>query len=397
MSLPRFLSVGLSLIVFSLTSLVAVQAAPLGTAFTHKGEYKPGGTAVTGIYDFQIVLFNVSTAGTPIISPVIHENVQVTQGNFTVEINYGAPPFATATQYWLETRVRPGTSTGAFAVVGRQKLNAVPYALNVRTLPPRIVTGASIAPNAVGPVAILDNSITATDIGTNAVGLTEINPTQVQTRVTGLCPAGQSMRAIGQTRTVICDAGGSNAWRVLGNAGTNPLSHFLGTTDNQPFNLRVNNQRVLRLEPNPISPNIIGGNAANFVNAGVRGATIGGGGVPTGNTDPDFGAEGPNRVTDAYGTIGGGYNNQAGDNAGTVIDRFFATVGGGWINTASGFSSTVAGGNTNTASGGVSTVAGGADNTANGSVSTVAGGFNNTANGSVSTVAGGIGNLASGD
>ncbi len=108
-------------LVFSVTT---VHAAPLGTAFTHKGEYKPGGTAVTGIYDFQIVLFNVATVGTA-ISTVTRDNVVVTQGNFTVEIDYTAAPFATATQYWLETRVRAGTSTGAFTVVPvRQKLNA---------------------------------------------------------------------------------------------------------------------------------------------------------------------------------------------------------------------------------------------------------------------------------
>ena len=310
----------------------------------------------------------------------------------------GAVPFATATQYWLETRVRLGTSTGAFTILPvRQKLNAVPYALNVRTLPPGIVTGASLAPNAVGPVAILDNSITATDIGVNAVGLAEINPTQVQTRVSGICASGFSMRAIAQNGTVTCEVGGSNAWRLLGNTGTNSLTQFLGTTDNQPLNLRVNNQRVLRLEPNAISPNIIGGNRVNFVTAGVRGATIGGGGVPTGDTDPDFVDEGPNRVTDAYGTVSGGYNNQAGDNAGTVIDLPFATVGGGNNNTASGIGSTVAGGITNTASDVASTVAGGRNNTASSSDSTVAGGRNNTASGPASTVAGGASNIASGE
>ncbi len=380
-----------------LFGLTTIHAAPLGTAFTHKGEYKPGGTAVTGIYDFQIVLFDVATLGAPIVSPVIHENVPVTQGNFTVEINYGAPPFAAATQYWLETRVRAGTSTGAFTVLPvRQKLNAVPYALNVRTLPPGIVTGTSIAPNAVGPAAILDNSITATDIGTNAVGLTEINPAHVQTRVNGICAPGLSIRAIAQNGTVTCDAGGSTAWRVLGNAGTNPLSHFLGTTDNQPLNIRVNNQRVFRLEPNAISPNLIGGNAANFVTAGVRGATISGGGLP-GDTDPNYSDGGPNRVTDIYGTIAGGYNNQAGNNAGSVTDdHAFATVGGGRDNIASGDVSTVAGGQYNRASDNGSTVAGGSSNTASNSLSTVAGGDRNTASGTYSTVAGGHNSAASG-
>ncbi|NOT55802.1 MAG: hypothetical protein HOP18_14475 [Deltaproteobacteria bacterium] len=301
-------------------------AAPLGTAFTHRGEYKPSGTAVSGVYDFQLVLFNVATAGTPVSTVLTKENVSVIQGNFTVELDYGATPFATATQYWVETRVRAGTSTGAFTTLApRLKMNAVPYALNVRTLPPNIVTGSHIAANAVGPVAILDNSIGAADIGTNAVGLTEINTTQVQARVSGICAPGSSMQAIAQNGTVTCEPDGANAWRVSGNAGTNPTTHFLGTTDNQPLNIRVNNQRVARFEPNLISPNVIEGHSANFVTPGVRGATISGGGVAS-NTDPDFSIEGPNRVTDAYGAVSGGYNNQAGDNAGTTLARSFATV-----------------------------------------------------------------------
>ncbi|NOT54415.1 MAG: hypothetical protein HOP18_07410 [Deltaproteobacteria bacterium] len=63
-------------------------------------------------------------------------------------------------------------------------------------------------------------------------------------------------------------------------------------------------------------------------------------------------------MTDAYGTITGGDNNQAGDNAGSVLDRPFATVGGGSNNTASGYVSTVAGGFGNTASGDFSFAAG---------------------------------------
>jgi hypothetical protein len=109
---------GVAALVLSLDHGLVVHSAPLGTALTHKGEYKPSGVAVTGVYDFQIVLFNVTTLGTA-ISTLTREKVPVTQGNFTVELDYGAPPFATATQYWLGTWVRAGTSTGAFTVVGR--------------------------------------------------------------------------------------------------------------------------------------------------------------------------------------------------------------------------------------------------------------------------------------
>ena len=53
----------------------------------------------------------------------------------------------------------------------------------------------------------------------------------------------------------------------------------------------------MRYQPNAISPNVTGGSPANSVTPGVRGATIGGGGVPMGDTDPNFGNEAPNRVT----------------------------------------------------------------------------------------------------
>jgi hypothetical protein len=143
----------------------------------------------------------------------------------------------------------------------------------------------------------------------------------------------------------------------------------LGTLDNQPLETYVDNQRVMRYEPNATGPNVIGGISVNNVTAGVFCATIGGGGEP---------GE-PNVVTALCGTIAGGRGNQAGGDA---------AVGGGVLNVASGGSSTVAGGSFNTASGGGSTVGGGISNTASGSYSTVVGGLGNTASGDYSVALG---------
>jgi hypothetical protein len=128
----------------------------------------------------------------------------------------------------------------------------------------------------------------------------------------------------------------TNAYIQGGNAfGTTAT---LGTTDNQPLNVMVNGTRAMRFEPTgaiaPSTPNVIGGNAANTVLAGVSGATIGGGGVysPT---------SGPHQVTGNYGTVSGGLANQAG---------VLASVGGGGHNVASGQYSTIPGGTDNVAS-----------------------------------------------
>lgn len=170
---------------------------------------------------------------------------------------------------------------------------------------------------------------------------------------------------------------------------------IVGTDDNQPLEMHVNGTRAMRYEPRAISPNVIGGSAASNVTAGVRGASIGGGGAFI-NTDPDVDFENANQVTDIYGTVAGGYANRAGDDSGTAVDRPAATVGGGSLNVAAGHWSTVSGGDNNRVDGGYSAVAGGIFNRANGQESTVGGGFQNTAGGASSTVAGGALNQANG-
>lgn len=82
-----------------------------------------------------------------------------------------------------------------------------------------------------------------------------------------------------------------------------------------------------------------------------------------------------NRVTDNYGTVGGGLHNTAGDNAGTTNDAIYATVSGGIGNAARGYGATVGGGNYNGAFGHFATVGGGQRHVASGDYATVPGGY----------------------
>jgi hypothetical protein len=137
----------------------------------------------------------------------------------------------------------------------------------------------------------------------------------------------------------------------------------LGTTDNQPLTVLVNNQPTLRLIPATDSMdtntvNVINGSPLNLIDSGIVAATIAGGGRNY------LGTAEPNHVTQNYATIGGGIDNTAG---------FASTVAGGYFNTASGNVSTVAGGQINIASGDNSTVAGGIGNSAAGANSFAAG------------------------
>ena len=163
----------------------------------------------------------------------------------------------------------------------------------------------------------------------------------------------------------------------------------------------------LVIEPNPTSPNIIGGSSSNTVDSGVVGGTIGGGGT----------AAEANLVLADFATVGGGSGNQAGGAPVAPLQSFatlgngdalggntaqfhgvpgqHSTVGGGLNNNATADYSTVSGGIFNTASGVESTVGGGRFSQASGNHSTVGGGDNNEASGNLSTVSGGRDNSAS--
>lgn len=138
-------------------------------------------------------------------------------------------------------------------------------------------------------------------------------------------------------------------WQVNGNAGTVAGANFLGTTDNQPLELKSYGRTGLHLEyasrtyssgniptGSDRAMNIVGGYASNSVSDDVIGATIGGGGYFFNNnlgTDVSH----PNRVTGDFGTVGGGYDNVAGPGG---------TVPGGHDNNATGEGSLAAGRNT---------------------------------------------------
>lgn len=194
------------------------------------------------------------------------------------------------------------------------------------------------------------------------------------------------------------------SWALAGNASTNPAVNFLGTTDATPLEIRTRNVRGLRIEPSaalhnglPLTANLIAGSWGNGVADGIRGATIGGGGIPNDANDPENNLlSAPNRVTDHFGTVAGGAGNTAGVEPSHLPTARFATVSGGSGNRSIADWSTVAGGSSNAAAGVHSTVSGGHSIAALGEGSTIGGGQANTAHGSHSSIAGGLGHVSLG-
>jgi hypothetical protein len=326
---------------------------PLSTTFTYRGQLRQNGTAVTAACNMGFRLFDDPSAGTLIGSPITLTNVAVSNGYFTVGLNYGSSAFD-GTARWLAISVDCGS--GFNDLTPRQALTAAPYALYATS------TGAL-----------------------HGYPVTTTAPS-----------SGQVLKWNGTTWSPGTDniSAGGTFWSSNGNSGTNPNTNFLGTTDNVSLTFRVSNTVALRLIPawdanlDISAPNLVGGYGGNIVPDFAVGVTIGGGAF--------------NAAYSSYAAIGGGFQNAAVDYANTVgggvqntSSGGYATVSGGSFNTASGTDSTVGGGVENTANGAVTTVSGGAHNTANATSATVGGGENNTSSAPDATVGGGNSNLAS--
>ncbi len=134
-SVLRFL--GLGLLGLVLLALPAAQAqglgpqAAAGTAFTYQGFLTDGGAPANGTYDFQFSLYDDAAGGVQVGATLSLGDVMVSDGRFTVQLDFGDVFDGTA--LWLEVAVRPGASAGPYTALSpRQALTPAPYALGLR-------------------------------------------------------------------------------------------------------------------------------------------------------------------------------------------------------------------------------------------------------------------------
>jgi hypothetical protein len=100
-----------------------------GTAFTYQGVLRDGAALANGSYDLRFILFDVEAFGFPVGPIRTNMAVAVSNGLFTVTLDFGPDVFE-GSERWLEIGVRPGGAAGGFTTLSpRTRLTPAPYAL----------------------------------------------------------------------------------------------------------------------------------------------------------------------------------------------------------------------------------------------------------------------------
>src|SRR5262249_37588398 len=128
----------------------------LSSPFTYQGQLQKSGVPVSATCTFQFTLFDAPSGGSPL--GTLTPSVVVTNGVFSVPLDFGAGPFNGAVRF-LQVAVSCPGDTG-FPILNQsqlQQLTAAPYAL--------FAAGAASANNlacsgCVGTTNLADGSVT---------------------------------------------------------------------------------------------------------------------------------------------------------------------------------------------------------------------------------------------
>jgi len=260
----------LNLICFCLLpSTFCLSGLAQGTTFTYQGRLTGDGAPAVGRYDLTFTLFDAATRGSVVGTSNEVRSIEVSNGLFTVELDFGSKAF-TGADRWLEIALRPASSPDDYVALSpRQPITTTPYAITASKLsgplPASQLTGTLPSARLNGIYSgALTFSNAANTLAGNGAALTGLNAAAL---ASGTIPDARLAANVARTDQV---------WLQTGNAGINAATEFLGTTDAAPLVLRAGNRQVLRLEGQSSGVRLLGGVNPSLSTSSTNSAILGG-------------------------------------------------------------------------------------------------------------------------
>ena len=288
---------------FNLVLAIALAASTTSaqtSSFTYQGRLTDGGSAATGNYDFQFALWDSLSGGAQMGSTVTLSTVAVSNGVFTVALDFGASSFNGGSRF-LEISARPA-SGGAFTLLSpRQPVTAIPY--SIRSLNAAAADTATTATNTtqLGGIAAINYVQTNDSRLTDARPPTAGSPNYVQNATSLQTNTNLNISGNGTVGGTL--SGNVVAAMTHFNIGPNPVlsvtgdSLFVGMQAGQSNT--GNNNAFFGNSAGGVntsgSQNSFFGTNAGFINSAGRANTLigfqaGGGSNPTGDNNTMVGA-----------------------------------------------------------------------------------------------------------
>lgn len=201
--------------------LVIILALSIGTAraqttlFIYQGSLSTSGTPANGNHDFEFALFDLLNGGSQAGPTLGRNNVAVTNGVFSVTLDFGNQ-FPSQSRF-LEIRVRPSGGGGFTTLLPRQQVTSAPY--SIKSLAAESAVNALNATNAL--------TATTATTATNAAQLGGIAASQYVVSGAAILNAGTQFNLGGQ-RILFAAAGNTFAGFGTSTTTTGDFNSFFG-------------------------------------------------------------------------------------------------------------------------------------------------------------------------
>ncbi len=142
----------------------------MSTAITYQGRLSSTDGPVTGVYDLELSLWTSPTGSVQTASTVTATGVQVSEGLFTVGLDFGSGVFD-GRALWLQIGVRTNGGDAFATMLPRQALAAAPYA----NYAPNAGLAAGVPAGTISTAMLKDGAVTSAKIGAEAVKASNID------------------------------------------------------------------------------------------------------------------------------------------------------------------------------------------------------------------------------